>query len=207
MSTLTDTHAGRIRDLHEQAQALAETAIERALEAGRLLAEVKAALPHGDFGAWIEQHCGFAARTAQRYIRLHENRARLPADASISTALAAIKCDTLSHLDGTKDYATVGPAPDWLPDAEAVTCSDGMGRQWFAWRTPELPGHFARALVRIGYPDGSAAYEGTRRSTRHDLLSDSLRLCGLSNPDAADWLPVPAEVAQSLHDLLLERAS
>lgn len=99
MSALITGHAARIRELHAEAQALAEGAIERALEAGELLAEVKETLPHGDFGAWVEENCGFTVRTAQRYMRLHEHRGLLPDGTGVKAALAAIKSDTVSHLD------------------------------------------------------------------------------------------------------------
>jgi len=40
--------------------------------AGKLLLEVKAALPHGAFGMWLEVEFGWTARTAENYMRVAE---------------------------------------------------------------------------------------------------------------------------------------
>src|ERR1700722_1744343 len=40
--------------------------------AGKLLLEVKAALPHGAFGKWLEAEFGWTERTAQNYMRAAE---------------------------------------------------------------------------------------------------------------------------------------
>jgi len=99
MNAIIFQHGERIRQLHLEAHNLADQAIERALEAGRLLVEVKRNLAHGEFGIWVEKHCGFTDRTARRYMRLHLHRDSLPADGGIKSALAHIKTDTVSVFD------------------------------------------------------------------------------------------------------------
>ncbi len=99
MNALATTHGARIRQLHLEARDLAEQAIERALEAGRLLAEVKAELKHGEFGSWVSANCGFTDRTARRYMRLYENRDALPVGGGIRAALEHLKSDTVSVFD------------------------------------------------------------------------------------------------------------
>lgn len=42
------------------------------LHVGAALAEVKAAMPHGEFGAWVSAEFSYSDRTAQRYIRAAE---------------------------------------------------------------------------------------------------------------------------------------
>jgi len=191
-TTIIVMHAARIRELHTEAHALAESAIERALEAGKLLAEVKATLPHGAFGVWVEESCGFTARTAQRYLRLHEHRDCLPAGAGVKAALAALKCDTVSHL-------TEAQPPEWLPDLDAVVCHDGKGRQWFAWR---MDATYARAVCLTDYPDGTATLDGTKRGIRNDYLEWTLQHLGLVSPAKAQWETVDIEFAQTWHDAL-----
>ena len=39
------------------------------IELGRELIDVKARLPHGQFGPWVEAECGFTIRTAENYIK------------------------------------------------------------------------------------------------------------------------------------------
>jgi len=62
------TIASEINEHHAIAIAKAGEAVHHAKEAGRLLLEVKAALPHGEFGKWMEQNITVSVRQAQRYI-------------------------------------------------------------------------------------------------------------------------------------------
>src|SRR5260370_19352249 len=45
-------------------------ALGHALRAGELLIQAKAELRQGEWGAWVADHCAFAARTAQLYMQL-----------------------------------------------------------------------------------------------------------------------------------------
>jgi hypothetical protein len=44
--------------------------LETAREAGRLLLEAKALLPHGEWLPWLRRHTGLSPRTAQVYMRV-----------------------------------------------------------------------------------------------------------------------------------------
>jgi hypothetical protein len=58
------------------------------LEASTKLNEVKAALPHGEFGMWLEGNCRVKHRQAQRYMKLaNEMPHLLEANTSSSTFL------------------------------------------------------------------------------------------------------------------------
>jgi hypothetical protein len=67
-----------IRQEHEAASAAAGAALGHALEAGRLLAEARAAISHGAWESYVRESCGIAPRTASLYMRLHRHRDRLP---------------------------------------------------------------------------------------------------------------------------------
>ena len=67
-----------IRQEHEAASTAARSALQHALEAGRLLAEAKATMPHGSWESYVKESCGIAPRTASLYQRLHLHRDRLP---------------------------------------------------------------------------------------------------------------------------------
>lgn len=43
---------------------------DEAIEAGRKLLKVKASLPHGQFGPWLEKKSGVCHSTAMKYMRL-----------------------------------------------------------------------------------------------------------------------------------------
>ena len=74
----TETLTAAIRQEHAAASRAAQSALQHALEAGRLLAEAKATIPHGSWEAYVRDECGIAPRTASLYQRLHRHRDRLP---------------------------------------------------------------------------------------------------------------------------------
>lgn len=193
--SIPTTHAARIRDLHAEAHRLADAAIDRAVEAGRLLAEVKSALPHGEFGSWVATHCGFSDRTARRYLRLHAHRETLPSGLGVKAALEHLKTDTVSELKH----------PGWLPLAGlAVTCSDGRGRTWHAWAIDfiahdgERQNIYAHAMVMTDTSGSDGLVEYTGRAIRFDYLADTLRDFGLRDPGSAKWTIVDAAVPEAM---------
>ena len=67
------THARLAREVSRHHAACREAdraALGHALRAGELLIQAKAELQHGEWGAWVEERCGFAMRTAQLYMQL-----------------------------------------------------------------------------------------------------------------------------------------
>lgn len=87
--------AQRINAAHREAKEHAARAIERAIEAGDLLNEVKASLPHGQWLPWLSQHCpDISARTAQSYMRVARElptEKRSAADLSVREALRQLE--------------------------------------------------------------------------------------------------------------------
>jgi len=69
--------ANKINEHHASAIAAARSAIEHAIAAGGLLAQVKAELPHGQWGAWLAENFAGSERTASNYMRLYRNHDRL----------------------------------------------------------------------------------------------------------------------------------
>lgn len=74
----TETLTAAIRQEHAAVNRAAQSALQHALEAGRLLAEAKATIPHGSWESYVKDSCGIAPRTASLYQRLHRHRDRLP---------------------------------------------------------------------------------------------------------------------------------
>ncbi len=100
--------ASSIRAEHEAAQAAALSAVAHAIRAGELLIEAKAALPHGEFGAWLAVNVSFSERTAQGYMKL----ARLSAEKRNGVADLSLR-DALATLTAPKERP-----PLWASDAE-----------------------------------------------------------------------------------------
>jgi len=80
MNDLQAAQADRLRSLHGEIITAMRATLDLAIEAGAILHEVKAALPHGEFTSWVETNAGFSIRTAQRYMKIHENREELKND-------------------------------------------------------------------------------------------------------------------------------
>ena len=85
----------RIEALHQAACGEARTAMEHALECGRLLLRAKVLTGHGTWLPWLQAHCTIGSRQAQRYMRL----------ASHPEALA--KCDSETYLPLSRALAQI----------------------------------------------------------------------------------------------------
>jgi hypothetical protein len=66
-ATLLDL-AEQINVSHQEAVRAASSAVEHAIETGRLLALAKSRVPHGEWLLWLKTNCKFKPRTAQKYI-------------------------------------------------------------------------------------------------------------------------------------------
>lgn len=76
----------------------AKTTAQDAVEIGQDLAAVKAALPHGHWGPWLQSEFGWSHRTAQRYIRIWKifKNDKL---ADLNIALSALHLLAVSEID------------------------------------------------------------------------------------------------------------
>ena len=98
-----DALAAGINVEHRAAEAAARTAIEHALNAGRLLTEAKSQLPHGEWLPWLEANTEVSPRQSQRYMRVAKNWSAIEG-----------KNDAASHLtiDGALKLLTDGSDHD-----------------------------------------------------------------------------------------------
>jgi len=68
----------RIERAHEEATGAARTAVQHAIECGRLLREAREQRRHGEWLAWVRNSLSFGVRQAQKYMRLAEHAHALP---------------------------------------------------------------------------------------------------------------------------------
>lgn len=207
MSKSITTLAQDINREHAQAETMAQEAITHALEAGRLLNDAKADAPHGQWAAWLAANFHGSARAAQTYMRLSNHRHELEAKTQSSAFLsvdAALKA--LAAPKPPNDKPRDLRRPDWLPPAgEAVTCSDGHGRTWYAWALDYVAWNGERqdtyacvmVMTEAGFENTLAEY--TRRGIRFDRLSIQLNSFGLLHPETADWDVIDADVPIAYH--------
>jgi len=80
-----------------------------AFSAGELLNKAKASVPHGGWAQWLEDNCKLSEKTAQRYMKLANNR-----------KLIESKSDTVSDLTfrQAERLITAQPAQPAQPEAD-----------------------------------------------------------------------------------------
>jgi hypothetical protein len=74
--TISDL-AKLINDKVAQMVAAARNSFTRAIEVGDLLKQAKDRVGHGNFEAWVNDHCSFSYRSARRYMKLADDRPKL----------------------------------------------------------------------------------------------------------------------------------
>jgi hypothetical protein len=156
-----DQLAAAINCAHDRAQASARSAIEAAIECGRLLLEAKAPVAHGEWLPWIEANLSFGGRQARKYMRVAANAQQLAnrncgSDLGINAALELLADHGAEprsdHEPGSCDWGDLqleGPFnawdviegnADWLTmkllryaklPAVAVVCLQAQGEHGF----------------------------------------------------------------------------
>lgn len=94
---LQKTQAERLRALHSEIIGSCRMILSKAIEAGEILNDVKASLPHGEFTSWVERNAGFNIRTAQRYMKIYGNREQI--NDSVSLLTDAHRLLTMSKVE------------------------------------------------------------------------------------------------------------
>src|SRR3954469_19186217 len=110
-----DDIARRIHVAHDFAGAAARSAIEHAIECGRLLIEAKTSLPHGKWLGWLEANTVVSARQSQKYMRLAEGvetgKCEVDAHLTIDGAMKLLAAPTEEASSGDWLDALVKNAP------------------------------------------------------------------------------------------------
>jgi len=92
MNKAIDKHKiERLQELHGLVVSSAVKTFEAAIEAGKILTEIKQDLPHGSFTSWCEENLPFNIRTAQRYMRCYASRDKLLKNDSVSLLSGAYR--------------------------------------------------------------------------------------------------------------------
>jgi hypothetical protein len=153
--------------------------LRHALEAGRLLAQAKDRLPHGEWLPWLAEHCpDVSPRLAQKYMRVARELPRLDADNPANTPRVA-DMSFRQALDTIADAASAARAIPELERADVLDAAaedppdppeqvggrparESERRRWL--RTRE---HFARLREQIAARARDRDYprpDGTTRS-------------------------------------------
>lgn len=148
-----------IRQAHADISRGAQAMAERALAAGHMLLEAKAALPHGEWGTWLQAHTGLSARTARLYAQLARSGAKTATVAEMGLRSAA---RIVANAEVPRPAA--GEIARAVDDAETLA---------FVW--PE--GEYFHVAV-LGQTDGQHHGTATRRPIRAEGLNRQVAACG-----------------------------
>jgi hypothetical protein len=148
--------AEEIRRAHADSEGAMGTSLGRAMDAGELLLEAKAAVPHGGWLRWLRENCAdMSERTAQTYMRLARNKARVDiksagaADLSSAAAVDELtKPMAAGHYDDEKWPPLVG---DIMATIVEHGTTDDEIQKWIALRDAcrASPGILRRVLDAI----------------------------------------------------------
>lgn len=94
--------ASRINEDHEAVLAAYRSSIERALDAGNRLDEVKQRVGYGHYGAWVKRNCSFSIASAQLYHRIARRLAEMPDMRAKILELDLNKADELMRREREK---------------------------------------------------------------------------------------------------------
>jgi hypothetical protein len=113
-----DNLAGRINKHHRDVNAAVGRALNHARMAGKLLAEAKPKVRHGEWLPWLEANFEGSERVAQMYMRVYsrweeiEANTKSVSDLTLSEALSSIESPrgplTIERADGPLRHADVG---------------------------------------------------------------------------------------------------
>ena len=124
--------ATNINAEHAAAVGAAHTALEHALEVGRLLTEAKASVRHGEWVAWITENLTFDRTQASRYMKLFRDRELLPNDErahhfSLTGALRAIRARRAGHWRACQPGDILAERSG-RAKSETTGCAESKGR-------------------------------------------------------------------------------
>lgn len=190
------TIANEINSHATQATVKANEAMYHAIEAGKLLLEVKASLAHGQFGTWLETNVKVSPRQAQRYMAAAEGK-------PVPIRALSSKYDTASHLTDESEQAVTAtvtdwPEPTWTPIPGHWMSAVTDEAAWWVVPSLEHPGFFhiskfhqdATARSDPDQPDwdGQSLFDGTKRPVRADVVEPMLQHFGMKEPVNAEWI-------------------
>lgn len=116
----TDAVAKQLNELHASIERKLKSTVTDAIEAGRLLSEKKAELPHGEFLPWMKLNCSFSQQSASNYMRLFEHSDKLPTVGNLQEAYRQVEqiesrkqqTERTNAMHRVKDYLKTGEKPD-----------------------------------------------------------------------------------------------
>lgn len=193
LETVT-TLAAKINQAHAAASQAAQSALGHARDAGLLLMEAKAQLPHGGWLPWLTDHCPtLPERTAQLYMKIARGWRALPADpqrvADLSVRQAVALLTAPQPTTDTEHGSAPAASSVFLPSSKGpVPLVAGASFVGTARKRGTLGGRGSMAFIVpyvedprfafVSVIDGAASsLTGLRRPIRLDFVHAALDYC------------------------------
>jgi hypothetical protein len=172
--------AADIRAAHDDVGRASRQSAERAVDAGRWLAEAKAdeKIPRGGWARWAEEVAGVPARTARHYVQLFnavsKGSATLPdiAEAGQIGALKAV-AEKAKQAEKAEQAARIGEAWQDMPDVAArYTLVHGPLTELLTWPAESVDAGKTAPRFRAGAGQRGKGRRGggvINQGKRHEL--------------------------------------
>lgn len=201
-----DALVDAIRREHNAAAAAAMTALDHAIEAGRLLSVARQNVKHGEWEAFVRNRCGIAERTARLYLRLDAHREVLTnrqrvagltvreAARLIAETNAEREPKSLEMASGDQPESSDMRIPAWYEPGRHHYGEHPSGWLFEVWPHPGgVPWvHYVIVFAPSGHPDDEGAtLVGPKRGIRADRLERSMSaqcLNGMPSLDDCGWV-------------------
>jgi hypothetical protein len=118
----------QIKEAHRNCEQSFKSGLQHALEAGRLLLEVKDSgkVPHGQWAKWVKEELQFAPRRAQLYMQVASAVAVLPEHAQRVALLSLRQTLSLARKIKDMDASSKGKVLGLLAEGKADTVEDAL---------------------------------------------------------------------------------
>jgi cell division protein FtsB len=126
---------GLIKRIKEQYAAVTDATkniVARAIALGESLVEAKTTCGHGNFLQWLKTNCGISDKTAERYMTLAQNKAKL------KPKLTEEKFDTMTNLTVNEALRLVGVKVGSGGGGGGAATYDKL-EKWLVKKLKELP--------------------------------------------------------------------
>lgn len=125
-----------INRLHSELCGMARTSLEKAIRIGELLTEQKAQLKHGEWLPWVRENIEFSQQTASNYVRLFQNREKLPSVGNLELTEAYRLLSQPADLETESESGALEAAPITIQPAvkcDIRQCANGHSYDAEKW--------------------------------------------------------------------------
>lgn len=188
--------AQEINGHHQQCEQALQTGLQHARQAGLLLVQAKAQIPHGGWLPWVQANCDMTERSAQRYMMIANRWDELTAKTTrVSHLTYREGLRLLAEPAGEPEAKPVLPLPPLRAGERYVLCGELEGSEAFVEVDPhpDHPGYWTFALYNLRESDPYADYLGRGVSPKGltEFILPHLAEQGF-RPDE-DWIVHPVD--------------